>query len=305
MDDLDFVAILEAAEIEPVSIAHQYRLQKDRDAKGVFAFFEGDEDKMIYLTHIKNRSKGRKVYSYICDGKKGVVKLFKELEDEDGSLLFFVDRDYDDWIGDGNNFGERVFVTKWYSAESYLGSSASIEALWDEFVPLPRDHRLEAFVKDFEKKKHEFARSLLPICAWVISKLKAGDKVMLSDLKLNQLIDFRGDCSTVRKKNAISELHRCHVQKNDALEVGNVVYWAKKIKELDPLLWIRGKYISWFISEYLPLRWGLIHKSVPKGKRKVVIPAGISQKKPFEAIGSRLECPEDLGEYLNFAIKNQ
>lgn len=299
MQSEDFLAILEAAALESGSIIHEYNLARDQDSEGIFAFFEGDEDKMFFIPHVRQRSGGKIIYSYICDGKDGVIDVMKELACEATRRIYFIDRDYDDFFNEKNSCGDGAFVTKWYSVENYLATAETIDIIWDDFITLPKDGRYRAFVADFTGKMDALKRTLLPITSWILASREAGDKLYLSRLKIDKLINVDGKCTPSRKKSALGELKRCAV---DSGGVRNLNRWRNRISGRNFLEWARGKFVIWFLQTYLCSRIDAIRSSIPKGARTCCAPVGIMQKKLFETLGARLSCPAELDQYLQKAL---
>ena len=93
--------------------------------------FEGIEDKSVYYAWIKRVDPDLVYEPFPCGGKGQLLKLRDQLERDKGGLaskvFFFMDRDFDDYRGDGES--EELFMTQAYSFENYLVNQGVLEEL--------------------------------------------------------------------------------------------------------------------------------------------------------------------------------
>lgn len=90
--------------------------------KGLIFVFEGDDDRGVYLSWIRQISAELRYEPFTCGGKSGVLRLWdavnRDLSGLGEDVYFFVDRDFDDLRGNVAN--EAIFMTNAYAIENYL-----------------------------------------------------------------------------------------------------------------------------------------------------------------------------------------
>jgi hypothetical protein len=128
-----FEAVEDLKKARGVSAVTKMRLMRIRQHDpSIFVFvFEGDDDKIIYAQWLTRISPRLKYEPLPCEGKRNVL-AFRDnlLKDESGlrtSVLFFIDRDFNDLCGRKNE--NDIFMTDCYSVENYLVSERVLEAL--------------------------------------------------------------------------------------------------------------------------------------------------------------------------------
>jgi len=128
-----FEAVEDLKRARGVSAVAKMRLIRIREYDpSIFVFvFEGDDDKVIYAQWLGKISPSLKYEPLPCEGKRNVL-AFRDnlLRDEAGlrtSVLFFIDRDFNDLCGRKNE--NDIFMTDCYSVENYLVSERVLEAL--------------------------------------------------------------------------------------------------------------------------------------------------------------------------------
>ena len=135
---MTFKNILNSSRAEYSVIKLKFLLNVNSHGIGIHAFFEGNTDESFYGTHIRNRMIGNlRLYSYNCNNKEGVYEVQQKLnygEFNDEISMFFVDKDLDDIIPVYREFCPDIYVTTYYSIESFLVTKEIIEQVWQKYL---------------------------------------------------------------------------------------------------------------------------------------------------------------------------
>lgn len=125
---------------------------------GLVFVFEGDDDRSIYLSWIRQIDAEIRYEPFSCGGKTGVLRLWEAVKRDVNGLAeevyFFVDRDFDDLRG--ADADSSIYMTDSYSVESYLVNSGVLDnVLKIEFhchgSPGIRGRVVELFEKVYEE----------------------------------------------------------------------------------------------------------------------------------------------------------
>src|SRR5690554_1942157 len=109
-----------------VKILSQYK----RNDNTIFCLVEGVEDNSFYKHFFEIYKEEVPIKYIICNGKQNVIDNYNDLDWEfynKKRVLFFIDKDFDDYIGREIIADENVFVTDCYSIENYLVDEAILE----------------------------------------------------------------------------------------------------------------------------------------------------------------------------------
>ncbi len=115
------------SEIEHVAYT-QFMLSYKNNAKNVYAFYEGLEDRFYYPIRIENICFNSELKDFICNGKENVIKVHNLIKNssvyKNSPTLFFVDSDFDT-----NNYADTIYVTPNYSIENFFITEKCIEKI--------------------------------------------------------------------------------------------------------------------------------------------------------------------------------
>src|SRR5438093_13753779 len=111
----------------PRAAFHLFLLNDSKSPKGVHVFVEGHDDISFYINFIHNSVVDpNDVYPpYMCGDKEGVYKAYSLIMNSNplGTTLFFVEKDSSDILNEEWTQAPNIYVTDFYSIESYLVSS--------------------------------------------------------------------------------------------------------------------------------------------------------------------------------------
>lgn len=303
-EDEDFSAALLAASRGTISVFHEFQLEAGDDQDGVFVFVEGDADKKFYVPNIRQLIGDKKnIYTYICNGKSGVISMRSEIraerEFDNVCSVFFVDRDFDDYVDvEINKFDKDVFVTDWYSVEGYVVSEESLSVIWEDFCCLQRSILRQAVLPQYNNSVRLFARSVLPISAWIIATRLANQKITLDDIDLNKIFAWTGNWCR-RNNFARDELIRVGGGYVPSLKV--LIDTARAIRRDDARMFVRGKMLLWFfdgIVKRIMSAFVGVQVTINGKKRRVKIPTQVVSGATFDILSGRLACPGAVQSFL-------
>ena len=212
---------------------------------------EGQEDSNLYTDAFNKVIHGKDARVIICNGKGGVLGLrnFANLNFADApKLMFFIDRDHDDFIG-LSLADDRTYVTDNYSIEWDACTEEVIFAL------VARHYALSTNDPAWEKVKEKFHELMAcwisharPIMYAVIVARRAGQKLDLEQIALSDICRLNGSTlePTGVELGALLEkagsLHCPGAEDLDQCEVDLLKY--------DSRVYVRGKLVVQFFCEF-------------------------------------------------------
>lgn len=305
----DFVELLTREAQSAISILHEFRLSQASGPGFIHVFFEGVDDKHFYLTEIRRRDRDLDVFPYVCDGKKSVVRV-KHLIDQDGDeekrCLFFIDRDHDDLVGGQPEAGQDLYITDYYSIESHISSVDSLEIVLVDLANIKKNSdKYEYIFNSYLFQFESFAHTMRSFMSWVLCMREAGNKLNLNNINLTNVFSFKDDGTVSRKEGAFQKFRRCVTVDNAEIDITRYRYWHNYLKNIEPKLWIRGKYDLWFFEKTLSCLIGRLrkeHKENPVQTGKIVVPACLKSNSSIEVICGKIEPPQSLANFLDVAL---
>jgi hypothetical protein len=193
---------------------HKFRLVVFQERDAVFLFFEGVDDQKFYMGAIRQKliehgQQNRVVHKYICNGKDGVLEarglIRAGVSFQDACLLFFIDKDFDDYLGNDQDLRDDTYCTEWYSVESYLTCEQAISVLWQDFVPFDQQELYLKLIGSFQMAHQRFIRSMSLITAWCIYQRLYAKKLNLSNARLARIFKIGNEGSFSKNGFAFAE----------------------------------------------------------------------------------------------------
>ena len=240
---------------------------------GIICFFEG-YDAPYYIPKIEAVSRIL-VYPINCGGKSKVLEVFEELKDRPEYVGikkgFFIDRDFDESYGVGDN---RIYETPCYSIENFYTHVDCLKKMLRAKMNLRDDDPL--FLKCitlFENLQGEFHEAILEFNAWYAYLVGEKNKGKIEDT---------GATLGVSPPPGFIKISLDSVEKNYDLEK---IYLTKKLKgafrccegdyalvleefrSCDKQSRFRGKYELYFLCRFLEL----VRSEYDKDRKKDII----------------------------------
>lgn len=271
----------------------------------LYLFVEGRDDISFYRPRVEARWKKGRIHTFSCKNKSGVLWTMDRVRsrlDRVWRALFFVDKDIDAICGAPHSSCQYLFVTDTYSIENYFVTAEVLTVIWTEYWHLLlNDPRLELILRRFSKAYETFCNAMVDVMSIVVAIRRSGGKVVLADLRCDDLIEVDCECdcsvkatfsSEVSKRSDLSRGSICSEVLDDAVRV---------LRSTAPKQWLRGKYELWLFVRFLRV----IHDEVSfseHGKVKQLSHVQLTERGIVKALSMRIDEPSCLGRFLDNAL---
>jgi len=279
------------------------------ECRSIFLFHEGRTDPAFYCGFVDQvKPQGFDVRMVRCGNKREVIKQvedFRSRYKDDPRVLFFVDKDHDDLVGNKAVVDYvHLYTTRAYSIENYICSQSVLSRYLVEVVGLPdMDDRVRRIVAQYEKNRDALYFAGLPVMAWIIAAREMFSTVNINNIKTSKLFDLDNDLVPQLlggREGAFDYLARTtggHDRQqwvpDDRVEAA-----ISKIEGLEPQTWFRGKQELWYFVKFINSVAEALRGSNGVPKRKVVL----SENDAIATLGPRAPCPPCLQEFLGRTI---
>jgi hypothetical protein len=297
MTEDDFVGLLALEGRSGIAAFHEFRMARSDRGGQVHVFFEGDEDALFYLPAIRGRAGTRDIRIYYCGGKWGVIGVRDAIEGETGLLtdcLFFIDRDYDDYLDSQPPVDANTYITDGYSVENDVVSTYALDILLVEFGKVSKvDPQYAVAHQDWVLAHRQFVRAIRPIVAWCLAMREVKHRPNLNNVDLRRVIRcWRG--RYCRAAGGALTFAKMAARREETVAIGDIRRWLRRLKLDEYKKWVRGKYELWhfrhFVLSFLSRRRDL--------NRNWVIPTAVREGRLFEILGGRIGVRPSLSEFL-------
>ena len=244
---MSFVDDLKTARSGRTTVLHEFWTNYDPNRPRVHIFLEGHDDVVFYKSILEKYLEGKRpVYAYRCDGKQHVYDAFGQITAKlphSRQILFFVDKDIDDILGQPWPTDPRIFVTDVYSIENYLVSRDAVSRFIDNFIQFRNvAFQRDAVLDQFDQQLSKFHRLVTPLMAWIIYSRRQGQKPNLSNISLSELFALSEECSIkVRPGERAEYLTRVTAVTFPLRVSSRMLQIVNELKRLPPKRFIRGK----------------------------------------------------------------
>lgn len=287
---------------------HRFLLNFRCQEKAIHAFFEGQEDQSYYINHLQSKVPNDwTVYTYYCGNKDGVYNIFEKIDWETHpkeKILFFVDKDLSDIIGEQYPIEQNIYVTGFYSTENYLVNSMMLERVLREIYHLKEEKVIESIIRRFEINLERFYKHIRRNMAWIICCRRNSIRPQLQNIKIKKIFAFNQEGilkrDTPRGYNNILEYceHVCSTSKIDNLrfQIKETLHQLRGIK--NPKDYVRGKFELEFFVLFMNYIWENLTKMGIGISRKPKIHTNIGLSNAMEILGPRSMLCESLETFL-------
>jgi len=309
---------------EDVVNKNVFRLKSEykKDEKTLHCFYEG-KDNIFYRGFMENTFSGFSYYFSIGNGEKSFYDTYEKSCKTSNNfalnknrILFFTDKDVDDYIGISAKYSdENIFETKYYSIENYVVSKNVFNRILTETFELENITDIDNFLKQFETNQKRFYEYSQFISAWIIHNRKCNYNSPLKDVKLEDLFTF--ECKNCEINLLVSTQYSTNEQVNNYLKEKtktdkkinltdiNIIKKALNI-ETEQKKYTRGKFELWFFKEFynqfnkkLIPEYNINIKNKKLNKKTMKNDSDISSnEKAIERFVSKLTIPDDIKGFL-------
>lgn len=302
---VDFIAKLREARSAPRTVITRVRADYSSHDLTWHAFFEGQDDQSFYMTFIDRYKPPRaRVFTYQCGGKGKVHDISGELAAaayDRARMLFFVDKDLEDLLGEHWERDDAFFVTEWYSIENYITCADALSRTVRELLRIDLNAEEEAtIVEQFRTGLRQYHEMLLLLCAWVWQVRELGVPANLSNVDMGRLIEVDETLSPRVKvgghKAGLAYLERATGAVVPRPAYRGITSKARQLRALQPKIYLRGKFELWFFVECVR-RLARVLRELP-GPR-VRARTSLNHSNAVDQLGPRTPEPEALTRYLS------
>lgn len=301
---MSFVETLRNARRGVTPTLHEFKVNYDGDSARVHVFVEGYEDMAFYRPPIQAAiGKDRRIFMYRCGTKKTVYDLHKAITDTERpttNVLFFVDKDLSDILGETWPQDDRIFVTDTYSVENYLVSRAVVERVCYDMIRLSNvEFDFEPVFQHFEDQLESFHRQAMIVMAWVIAARSLNLRPNLNNINMDELFTISDECTVARSRNCAGYLAKSTgVLAPEDLWL-RVLAARRRIDKLDPKTVIRGKFELWFLVAFARAIVNRLTSIATEVGGRVGLKVNINLHNVIETFAGTIQQPTTLQDFLN------
>jgi Protein of unknown function (DUF4435) len=269
--------------------------------KTLHCFFEGRDDESFYVNFIHGTCpQGWRMHYYRCGSKSRVCDVWRNaMQYDQNRLLFFVDKDHDDFVGprDVAESASNVFVTDYYSIENYLVDQVILRRFLRDIIHLDLSGVEEdAIANVFNEQRDIFYRHSLWISAWIICARRYGIPAHVANVEMDDLFEVATDMTLRRRAVGRDAYLRSKCSVATGCTWREVLHVARQLRNLAPKTHIRGKFDLWFLVAFLHRLPGLLAMLYGATVHRVRTP--VTRNNAVEILGPRLPVPPSLQQFL-------
>lgn len=305
---MSFIDLLRQSRLAPTSLLHQFLTNYDPNEPRVYAFVEGDADRAFYRASIERYLFGKRLYIYNCEGKRRVFETYTAITQRNAryrNILFFVDKDVDDLVGQTWPSDPRIFVTEYYSIENYLVNRAAVQRYFADFVKLRRVALdLASIDSQFDLQLAAFHNAIRSLMCWIIAMRRSGARVVLSDLKLERIFRF-DDLRVVRVRagSPVNYLYTATQTTASASLWRQVRRVCRELTKQEPKRYIRGKFEAWFLVEFMKRVIEHLVTVAAESNGSIAISVPLHESNFVQILVRSVEVPPALDSFLRFHLE--
>ncbi len=276
--------------------------------KSIYCFFEGDDDPKYYNFRIENIVK-KEIQYFICNGKKGVLDTLKDFElkkDIVNNTIFFIDKDYDDFLNISYNYSN-LYITSCYSIENYFTDIEVFKKILKIEFKINEDY--EEYIqyinlyKEFQEEFHEYLleiNSFILLYQYLKKENNYKDNINYQNININRLlkIDF-----TNKQINFNNDIERFNLltQKRENNEINTLFNKLKDELKENPQCNFRGKFEIIFLYKFITL----LQENLNKDKTNKInnISFNLNEKNIISNLSQYSLTDDNLKFFLNKYIK--
>ena len=297
-----------------IKILSQYKTNDNT----IFCLVEGVEDNSFYRHFFEIYKENIPVKYIVCNGKQNVIDNYNDLDwqfYDKKRILFFIDKDFDDYIEIETLNDENVFITDYYSIENYLVDEKILEKFITDNCLITSESVIQLAVENLKKQHKIFVKQLKMISAWMMYCRKNNFEVCFNDIKMSDLFKIDNDGKLIKKSLSTYRSkfeYLCDKTQSNHFNIAEIRFFYNKIKEeTKPKKYIRGKYELYFMFMYLKYisenvvnevsREVKEHNKSARGKDKIVRPKStiqIKEENVFQVLYNKSKVPIKLKSFL-------
>lgn len=302
---MSFVDALRKARRGPTTVLHEFKVNYDPNQRRVHAFVEGYEDVVFYKAAIESAlRRDTRVYLYRCGNKRSVYEMFTKLTNAGvpppKNILFFVDKDLSEIMGETWPIDERIYVTDVYSIENHFVSRAALDRLCADFIKLRGfEFDFAPVSEHFDEQLGRFHSAALTVMAWIACTRMSGLTPNINNIDMAQLFYMSQDCIIGARTGRAAYLAR------STGVTPLVPFWSALLKQrrimaaTPPKQVIRGKFEIWFIVTFVRAIFDKLRVISEEVGGSASLKVNLNAHNIIEMLVGKIPTPISLQRFLN------
>lgn len=298
----DYAAYLAEEANSDIAAIHQFRILYDPDQGAFHFFFEGEEDSLFYMPEARRRISQKETYIYDCGGKKNVIEVRDSIKTDGYKLdgcLFFVDRDYDDYLGVQAVLDDYTYITDNYSIENELSSISAVRVLLMDVLRLSRaDPEFVRIESRIVLAYTDFYKELRALVSWILAATEENCKPNLKNTAgLKGIVSMVNGKPVITKKGFI-DFKKQVSSSNKLPAMATLIKWRRRLDLSCASQWARGKYDLWFFKLIMLVALDEANlRRLAAGAKAISVPSSLREGRFFELLGGRLPPSSSLQKF--------
>lgn len=302
----DYAELLRQKRRIPTAVFHLFRMKRARKPNDLYLFFEGEEDEDYYLPALERaRTRECDIQPIWCDGKAGVLEVRALVYGEIGrgcNVLFFVDKDLEDILGEVGSGDQQTYVTDLYSIENTVCSEEFVRKFGSDFLKIERfGGDVNDMVREFRECRRRFIEAIRPIAVAHVALKMASLSPNMNNVSLDKLLECDSNGMWTRRSSNYVELLK-QIGLHGKPSLPSLPTCWQKLRKLAPDLYIRGKFEMWFLTHFLNGAWRKLVSGLPKTIKKSKKTFDILPSNFFTIFRARIDWPLSLVEFLKVQV---
>lgn len=297
-----FVEHLREKRCAHTAVVAKLERSRSRIPNSLFLVLEALPDQVVYLDVTKRVLAAENAIPIHCDGKHGVLRLLRYVRQKYGHdpyIVFFVDRDLDDFLPPGNPTDEFLYVTDDYSIENDFVGPASFRCILNDILCFDADEsEISECIVEFDRAFMAFATSCVPLMAWAILIRLNGGAVNFNNINYTEIFDVSSPKIPVRKSQALKKFIAACAADEPVPRLFTARPVIKALTSKSVSQFIRGKYLLWFFLRYIDDLKKELRAQKVAGERSRFINANIDRDNIFQLLSARIQRSSSLDAFL-------
>ena len=290
---------------------HEYLTRYRNAKKTIFGFVEGIDDPSFYRNKIESLLPDEWDIDIKPAGNKKLVlelyRCFDWTRFNRKQIIFFIDRDLDEFFGVNLPNECNIYVTDNYSIENDIVNRRTTRSILLDICnlsSLPVED-LNNLLTLFDKQLALFCNYMIEIMSWIIYWKREGKKPSLNNIIMKHVYRFRqGKLQVIQRPKRFAGCaeyihNQCNIRYNPTVDLINIT--NEFCASGGPKKYIRGKYLLWFQVEFIRS----VHRSIlilcPKIDSQPRIRVTISTKNAIVNFAPRTRIPSSLKSFLHLS----
>lgn len=310
---MDMIKIHQQAIEGMTSVLHEFLGRFNKNRKLVYGFVEGKEDPSFYQGFIEQSIPNDwQVELWAAGNRDKVISLYSEFDwsrFSKNQILFFIDHDLSDFLGDPNPTDINIYITDGYSIENDVVNRSTCNRVFSEVLNLSSLLKSESdkILDLFDEQVRKYSELQIPIMSWIIYWRRQGKRPNLNNIQMKHMFKIiDGEVQKVKKPkqaNSFQEyIHaQCGFRYDSSIDISSIEQEIRNSEDIKKI--VRGKYLLWFFVEFILSiqrsisKFSTVLNSPPK------IKVSLSQSNFIIFGGPRARIPDSLKTFIDLTYQ--